>query len=63
LLKDQPQQFFPALDIDFAPEWEFNFGVGVGTTRSTDHIIVKCILGRRFSWPQPKTATPNPAQP
>jgi hypothetical protein len=60
---DQQAQFFPALEIDFAPEWEFNFGVGVGTTRSPDHIIVKCVLGPRFCWPQPKTAAPNPAQP
>src|SRR5579863_9997439 len=53
-LRDQQQQFFPSIDIDFAPEWEFNFGVGVGTTRSTDHLIVKCIVGRRFSWPHGK---------
>jgi len=53
-LRDQQQQFFPSIDIDFAPEWEFNFGVGVGTTRSTDHLIVKCIVGRRFSWPHKK---------
>ncbi len=45
---------FPSIDIDFAPEWEFNFGVGIGTTRSTDHLIVKCIVGRRFSWPHSK---------
>ena len=50
-LKDQQQQFFPSIDVDFGPQWEFNFGVGVGTTRSTDHLIVKCIIGRRFSWP------------
>ncbi len=50
-LKDQQLQFFPAVDVDFGPQWEFNFGVGVGTTRSTDHLIVKCIIGRRFSWP------------
>jgi hypothetical protein len=50
-LRDQQQQFFPAIDVDFGPQWEFNFGVGVGTTRSTDHLIVKCIIGRRFSWP------------
>src|ERR1700683_797022 len=56
-LRDQQQQFFPAIDIDFAPEWEFNFGVGVGTTRSTDHLIVKCIVGRRFSWPHGNGAT------
>jgi hypothetical protein len=53
-LRDQQQQFFPSIDIDFAPEWEFNVGVGVGTTRSTDHLIVKCIVGRRFSWPRAK---------
>lgn len=56
-LRDQQQQFFPSIDIDFAPEWEFNFGVGVGTTRSTDHLIVKCIVGRRFSWPHGKGTT------
>ena len=49
-LRDQQQQFFPAIDMDFAPEWEFNFGVGIGTTHSTDHLAVKCIIGRRFSW-------------
>jgi hypothetical protein len=56
-LKDQQQQFFPAIDVDFGPQWEFNFGVGIGATRSTDHLIVKCIIGRRFSWPQGKGAT------
>ncbi len=44
----QQQQFFPAVDLNFGPEWEFNFGVGVGVTHSTDHLIVKAILGRRF---------------
>jgi hypothetical protein len=28
--------------------WEINFGIGV--TGSTDHLIVKGILGRRFDW-------------
>jgi hypothetical protein len=62
-LKDQQQQFFPAIDVDFGLQWEFNFGVGVGTTRSTDHLIVKCIIGRRFSWPHgsgAKLQTPQP---
>jgi hypothetical protein len=49
-LKDQEQQFFPSIDLDLGPQWEFNFGVGVGVTGSTDHLIIKCILGRRFSW-------------
>lgn len=49
-LRQQQQQFFPAIDVDFGPQWEFNFGVGVGVTASTDHLIVKCIIGRRFDW-------------
>ena len=59
-LRNQEQQFFPAIDIDFAPQWEFNFGVGWGATRSTDHLIVKCIVGRRFSWPHGKGAKLKP---
>jgi hypothetical protein len=62
-LKYQQQQFFPAIDVDFGPQWEFNFGVGVGATRSTDHLIVKCIIGRRFSWSQKSSAKlTNPPQ-
>jgi len=53
---DQEHQFFPTLDIDFAPQWEFNFGVGIGATSSTDHLIIKCIVGRRFSWPHSQGA-------
>lgn len=49
-LHNQQQQFFAATDLNLAPEWELNFGVGVGTTSNTDHLIVKCIIGRRFSW-------------
>jgi hypothetical protein len=49
-LREQQQQFFPSVDIDFGPQWEFNFGVGVGVTGATDHLIVKCIVGRRFDW-------------
>jgi hypothetical protein len=35
LLRDQQQQFFPAIDIDVASEWGFNFGVGIGATLPT----------------------------
>lgn len=42
------QQLFLATNLDFGPEWEFNFGVGAGMTHETDHSIVKVILGRRF---------------
>ena len=47
-LRDQEHQIYPAIDVDFGPQWEFNFGIGVGMTQSTDHLIVKMILGRRF---------------
>jgi hypothetical protein len=53
-LRQQQQQFFPSIDVDFGPQWEFNFGVGVGTTAATDHLIVKCIIGRRFDWSRKK---------
>jgi hypothetical protein len=44
----QQHLIIPALDLDYGPKWEFNFGVGVGLTRATDHLIVKTIIGRRF---------------
>jgi hypothetical protein len=44
----QQQQIVPAIDYDFGRNWEFNMGVGVGVTRSTDHLLVKMIVGRRF---------------
>jgi hypothetical protein len=44
----QQHQVFPALDLNVAPEWEINFGVGFGLTRSTDDLVVKLIIGRRF---------------
>jgi len=49
-LAEQQQQFFPSIDVNVSPDWEINFGVGVGVTRSTDHLIVKAIIGRRFTW-------------
>lgn len=49
-IREQQQQIIPAVDIDFGPNWEFNFGVGVGVTHATDHLLVKMILGRRFNW-------------
>jgi hypothetical protein len=47
---EQQQQFFPSVDLNVSPKWEINFGIGVGTTRSTDHLIVKGIIGRRLSF-------------
>lgn len=44
----EEQSLYPDFDLNLSPKWEFNFGVGVGMTRSTDHLIVKMILGYRF---------------
>lgn len=38
---------FGALNYDFGPAWEFNFGYGMGLTGAGDQHIVKMILGRR----------------
>ena len=40
-------------DLNVSPKWEINIGVGVGPTASTDHWIIKGILGRHFSWKKP----------
>jgi len=52
-LYEQQQQVIPSIDYDFGPNWEFNFGVGVGVTRSTDHLLVKMIIGHRFRFITP----------
>ena len=49
-IDQQGQQIFPTIDLNLSPAWEFNFGVGVDVANSGDHLIVKCIVGRRFSW-------------
>ena len=56
-LTDQQQQFFPTIDYDFGPNWEFNFGVGVGVTHGTDHLLAKMIIGRRFQWSDTKVGS------
>lgn len=53
-LHDQQQQFFPSIDLNVSPQWEINFGVGIGPTAATDHWIVKGILGRHFDWGKPR---------
>ncbi len=49
-LHEQQQQLFVVTDLNVSPVWEINFGVGVGPTAATDHLIIKGILGRRFNW-------------
>ena len=52
--REQEHQIFPAIDLNVSPKWEFNFGVGIGMTRSTDHLILKMIIGRRFEFGKKK---------
>ncbi|HEY1760182.1 MAG TPA: hypothetical protein VGG72_32715 [Bryobacteraceae bacterium] len=47
-IRDQGQQLFAVTDLNLSPQWEFNFGVGMGMTQATDHLLIKMILGRRF---------------
>jgi hypothetical protein len=49
--RETEQQFIPAVDLDLGKRWEFNFGVGVGVTQATDHLLIKAILGYRFGGP------------
>jgi len=49
-LHNQQQQLFVVSDLNVSPQWEINFGVGVGPTSATDHLIFKLILGRHFDW-------------
>jgi hypothetical protein len=46
----QQHQIFPTIDLNLSPNWEVNFGLGVGVTHSTDHLIAKMILGYRFNF-------------
>lgn len=46
-LKEQDHQIFVAGDLNFDPDWEVNFGYGVGS-QTADRSIIKLIIGRRF---------------
>ncbi len=47
-VQDQMQQIFAVTDLNVSKDWEFNFGVGMGLTGASDHLLVKMIIGRRF---------------
>ena len=47
-IHQEEHDFFPDFDLNLSPDWEFNFGIGIGATGSTDHLIIKMILGYRF---------------
>ena len=45
--KQQDHQVFVAGDLNFDPNWEVNFGYGIGS-QTADRSIIKLIIGRRF---------------
>jgi len=47
-LSDQHHILTPAIDLNVSPDWELNFGVGRGLTGTSEHWIVKAIVGYRF---------------
>lgn len=47
---EQRHDFFPTFDLDVSPKWEINVGAGFGATGTTDHLIVKTIIARRFEF-------------
>ncbi len=44
---EQQDQLFPTIDLTLSPNFEFNAGVGIGLTTSTDRLIFKVIIGYR----------------
>jgi hypothetical protein len=46
-IHEQDHQLFVAADLNFDPDWEVNFGYGIGS-QAADKSIVKLIIGRRF---------------
>ena len=49
-LDDQHHIIFGTVDFNTTPNWELNFGVGRGLTGSSEHWIVKWIVGYRFGF-------------
>lgn len=66
-ISEQRQQILPAIDLNLSPKWEINFGLGVGFTRGTDHLLFKTIVGYRFDsfpiWPNRNTAGKKKTRP
>ena len=47
-LSQQHHILLPVLDLNVSPDWELNFGIGKGLTSTSEHWIVKSIVGYRF---------------
>ena len=44
----QIHAIYGVIDLEFSPEWEFNFGIGKGLTVNTEGLVAKLILGRKI---------------
>ncbi len=47
-LHDQHHLIYPTLDLNTSPDWEINIGVGRGLTGTSQHWVVKWIIGRKL---------------
>ena len=45
---NQHHILFGAVDLNVSPDWELNFGLGRGLTGTSEHWVVKSIVGYRF---------------
>jgi hypothetical protein len=45
---DQHHMIFPTIDLDVSPDWELNFAVGRGLTGTSEHWVLKSIVGYKF---------------
>jgi hypothetical protein len=46
--EEQHHLIFPTIDLDVSPDWELNFAVGRGLTGTSEHWVVKSIIGYKF---------------
>ena len=46
--EEQRHMIFPTIDLEVSPDWELNFAVGRGLTGSSEHWILKSIVGYKF---------------
>jgi hypothetical protein len=49
-LSDEHHILFGVADLNVSPDWELNFGIGRGLTATSEHWIVKGIVGYRFKF-------------
>ncbi len=47
-LHDQHHMIFPTIDLNVSPDWELNFAVGRGLTGTSEHWVIKSIVGYKF---------------